>query len=226
MTARRVLVTGILASMFATLGCGDGTPEPVVTVANTGESSDVATDSFAPPPAPRPAPAPAPAPSVAKCELHIQLPSAIKSNEHIQAKVHIKNLGDSEITLVTPGDGSNFRRRTPIVGWSVLSAKSKQQHPKVPTPHGISFCGNINGLKPDEVFTLKPGDTKELIDWVGFPRGFQPDKYRVVFYYSNEPDLKWSGIPLAAHDASAMRAVKNSTPVALVSDEVEIEVTE
>jgi len=43
---------------------------------------------------------------------------------------------------------------------------------------------------------------------------------------SNVPNLKWSGIPLGKHDAGAMHRLKRSSPIALVSNEVQLEVTE
>lgn len=162
----------------------------------------------------------------ANCELRLELPAKIAKKTDGDAKVHIKNAGKSDLTLVMPGDGSDCYWRTPVVGWSFLSYDLKGQHPIEPLRRGGARCGNINALKSDEVFTLKPGETKVFNHWINFPYDLSPGKYRVVFYYSNIPQLKWSGIPLGKHDADAMIRVTQSTGIALVSNEVQLEVTE
>jgi hypothetical protein len=43
-------------------------------------------------------------------------------------------------------------------------------------------------------------------------------------YYENIPGMKWSGLVMGGHDKGAMRRVRNSTPVSLVSNEVEVEI--
>jgi hypothetical protein len=52
----------------------------------------------------------------------------------------------------------------------------------------------------------------------------KPGKYRVRMYYENIPGMKWSGLVMGGHDKGAMRRVRNSTPVSLVSNEVEVEI--
>ena len=164
------------------------------------------------------------APEQAVCTLRLELPAVVSHEARVKVRVEIKNVGKPNVTLVKLGDGSAVGWRTPIVGWSILPADSKEQHPKQPQKRMVARCGNINALKLDELFTLKPGETMKLGDWNGFPHDIPPGKYRVVYYYSNVPDLKWSGVPLGNHDANAMREVKNSTPIALVSNELQVEV--
>jgi hypothetical protein len=160
------------------------------------------------------------------CELLLKLPSKIsKKKTHGCAKVEIRNVGKDPVTLVMPGDGSHYRRRTPVVGWSCLPMDSKDQHSQELPPSRGGSCGNINPLKPEEVFVLEPGDFREL-EWIGFPYWLSLGKYRMAFYYSNVPNLKWGGLPLGAHDEDAMRRIKGSTPISLVSNEVYVEITE
>ena len=52
----------------------------------------------------------------------------------------------------------------------------------------------------------------------------EPGNYRVRLYYDNIPDMEWSGVVLPPHDVDAMQRVRKSTPVSLVSNEVEVEV--
>jgi len=120
------------------------------------------------------------------------------------------NRGQLAVTLVEPGDGSNRGWRTPVVEWS----KSGW--------FGGGYCGNINAVKMEEVFTLQPGQSRQLCDWVGVPHVSGPGSYLVAVRYSNRPDQPWVGLPLEAHDPAAMEAISGSTPVSIVSNTVEI----
>ena len=161
--------------------------------------------------------------AIANCQLSLQLPPTIDKKTQGYAKIQIKNLGDDPITLVMPGDGSFSHARTPTIAWSMLSQDSKENHPQAPPTSRGGWCGNINSLKASELFELNPGESRELNEWVRFPVG-PPGKYRVVFYYTNVPELKWSGIPIGVHNKDAMRRLRGSNPVAAVSNEVELEI--
>lgn len=140
-------------------------------------------------------------------------------------KPTIVNQGAKPVALVLPGDGSESKWRTPVVGWSVLSADElAQKHlPEVPVFHG-GRCGNINAIKLKEVFTLQPGESRSLGEWAGQPALAAPGRYRVVFYYQNIPDLKITGIPLGEHETGALDKIAHSTPCKLMSNEVVVEV--
>ena len=149
----------------------------------------------------------------------------LKVKEYARITVTIRNRGGSAVTLVQPGDGSRWGWRTPRVGWSVLPAKSPgSAHPRTPPLPGPR-CGNVNRLKPKEVFLLRPGRTKKLSGWVGFPRFPGPGRYRLLFYYFNDPSIRWKGIPLGQHDPSTMQRVKTSTKASLISNELVFVVT-
>jgi len=124
------------------------------------------------------------------------------------------NRGNQEVVLVQPGDGSNCGWRTPLIEWS----------------HGSWFhaprCGNINAFKADEVFSLKPGESQQLCDWVQVPRLAHPGRYRLTVRYTNNPDQSWIGSPLGKHDDAAIQAVHFSTKLSAVSNTVEIVVEE
>jgi hypothetical protein len=71
------------------------------------------------------------------------------------------NQGDAPATLVLPGDGSYEARRTPIVAWSVLPADDpKASRVGPPTEPQFRPCGNLDALTRDQVFTLRPGETR------------------------------------------------------------------
>jgi hypothetical protein len=132
-------------------------------------------------------------------------------------KVRIRNRGSGPVVLVMPGDGSEDGRRTPIVKWQVELVGSLYKPPKV------GRCGNINALVPDEVFELKPGESRLLPHWIPPVWVTQSGTYRLRLVYQNDPSLKWSGIPLGEHDRKAMLRVRGSTDCVAVSNEVVIE---
>jgi hypothetical protein len=147
----------------------------------------------------------------------------IRSGKDLRIKVTLVNQGTDPVMLVLPGDGSNCGWRTPIVGWSVL-ADPKAKHPERAPLDTNRFCGNINRLKPDEVFTLQPKQSKHIDGWLGLPPLARPGTYRLVFYYTNEPGRAWRGIPLGRHDEKTMKKVKTSLPCAMRSNELIVKV--
>jgi hypothetical protein len=134
----------------------------------------------------------------------------VKGDQWPRFTATLVNRGKNDVTLVEPGDGSNCGWQTPVVEWS-RQAREKEMR-----------CGNVNGLKADEAFTLRPGDVRVLSNWIGQPYLSGPGRYRVSLSYTNEPNREWLGIPLRAHDAKAMERVRRSTPVSTVSNPVEI----
>ena len=182
------------------------------TLAMTGCGSNLAS-----PPVATPTP---------ECELHIEAPAQIKQNSHEQLKVRINNVGAVPVTLVLPGDGSEVGWRTPLIEWSLTRLDPADSKAAPPLGIGLRRCGNINRLDPREVFTIKPGENQEISQSVRLPYRMPPGKYSVVFHYSNVPNIEWRGVPLGKHEPAAMRQVKRSTPISLVSNEVIVEIIE
>ena len=153
-------------------------------------------------------------------------PHTIHVGEYADFAVTISNRGPHSVSLVQPGDGSNCRMRTPVIGWSVLSSDAKgQKHPQVAPPfHGVRTCGMINAIKRSEVFSLTPGASIRLANWTADPKFETPGKFRLVFYYENIPDLKIAGFPLGPHDDDVLGQIKRSTRCRLVSEEVLLDV--
>lgn len=151
----------------------------------------------------------------------------LRLTEHPNVQVKIVNLGEAPVTLVQPGDGSSCGWRTPLVGWSVVKAGDPAaRHPPSVPLNTTARCGNINALMPEEVFVIPPGGNAALREWVGPPRLPGPGKYRMVFYYRNNPSAVWRGIPLGRHDPDDMKKVRSSTACSMVSNELEFTVRE
>src|SRR5260370_24574724 len=172
----------------------------------------------------------------------------MKRGQDVRWEVTIVNRGKQEVTLVQPGDGSDCGWRTPIIEWVInggvegatrqltvektkVRANDGAPAPK-PTPQPaclgerfgrIARCGNINSLKADEVFVLKPGQQVRLNAWMrdgGSQRA--AGTYKVAVRYFHIPDLQWKGVPLGEHDPRAMDRIRRSAPVTLESNVVEI----
>ena len=158
------------------------------------------------------------------CELILELPQTVQEGQTCPFRVRIRNGGASTVSLVVPGDGSAWGMRTPVIGWSVLPADVVASHPDRPEPLGFRFCGNINGLHAGEVFELTPNQERELKAWIHPPEFPASGRYRVVFYYRNDPHHLWNG---ALTDPPALEwdRVRSSTQVTLASNEEIIEVT-
>jgi hypothetical protein len=137
------------------------------------------------------------------------LSQVIKVGESPRLTVTLVNRGTVPVVLVEPGDGSPSGWRTPLVQWSTDGEPGLR-------------CGNVNGLEPGEVFTLHPGESRQLCSWVGEPQLSGPGWYLVAVRYTNRPDLEWRGLPLKEHDAATMQRVRASTPMSAVSNKVQV----
>jgi len=162
-------------------------------------------------------------------ELSLKLESpeqTIHVGDFARFEVTVSNESKKPLTLVEPGDGSECKWRTPIIGWSAIAADDRvSKHPKEPPRDSRPRCGNVNSLKLDEVFTLQPGNSRKLAAWVGAPTFAMPGKYRLVFYYSNQPDLPMQGVLLGKHDDGVLEKIKQSHPCHLMSNEVIVDVS-
>ena len=159
-------------------------------------------------------------------QLQIRLPAFISRERKGDVDVRLRNMSRTPLTLVMPGDGSFAGFRTPYVGWSVLPVDSTENHPAKVSFGNQEFCPVIRPMKPEDIFILKPGQTIELSDRFDAPYGIRtkPGRYRVVLYYSNIPTAEWRGTSVP--DNATMERIRKSTPLALRSNEVFIEVTE
>ena len=129
----------------------------------------------------------------------------------------ITNWGSEPVVLVLPGDGSRDGDRTPIISWNIRIIRQSRK------PDGELVgggCGNMNPLRPDEVFTLKPGEGRSLGGWVSLTPFRIPGTYAVQFTYRNDPSLEWKADPNPGqrHDPEAMERVRSSTACDLASN--------
>jgi hypothetical protein len=141
--------------------------------------------------------------------------TTVKEGQDPGWSVHLVNRGKHAVTLVQPGDGSMCGWRTPCIEWLVAGEGKRGKDGR---------CGNINRLKAEEVFILKPGERIKLRGGIGQPSIHWAGTYKVSLRYSNIPDLKWQGVPLGKHDRAAMAQVQSSTRLIVESNVVEIKV--
>lgn len=133
-----------------------------------------------------------------------------------QFELTLTNRGETAVTLVQPGDGSNCGWRTPHLKWQWTADHDRK-------PLTEARCGNINSLKAGEVFTLNPGESKVMKDWIqsAIPG---PGNYKVKVTYINDPQAKFRGIELGNHNAAEMEKVRASTPLSVESNTLDITV--
>lgn len=142
-------------------------------------------------------------------------------------KAKVANHGNVAVTLVVPADGSESGWRTPVIGWSAIPLNKKaDKHPAEPPPFKGRDCGVVSAARREDIFTLGPGESREFSDWIFYPQFKQAGKYRVVFYYNNDPSLRVGGLTPRPHDEEAIQRMSKSTPCSLMSNEIVVEVWE
>lgn len=152
--------------------------------------------------------------------------TSVKIGEELSLKVLVTNNDTETVVLVNPGDGSEQGWRTPIVQWSVIEAGEKTQHPVEPIPDTRPRCVNMNRLKSEEIFSLSPGETREL-DWTYLPPYRKNGTYKVAFLYANSPSIEWRGeSAINYHNPVALWQAKHSTETNLISNEIIFTVSE
>jgi hypothetical protein len=134
--------------------------------------------------------------------------------------IALRNKGQDSVVLVEPGHRSGSGGRTPIVSW-----EREQDGTFVSSSvMSVGGCGNRNTLKADEVFELRPSESRTLAGWIpklSFPGS---GTYRLRFHYINDPHHKWMDIPLGRDDETAMERIRANTPCNLLSNVVEVTV--
>lgn len=139
-----------------------------------------------------------------------------KSDFGPRLRILLINEGESPVSLVLPGDGSAHGWRTPILEW-IIHRDDGAEVASLPTAR----CGNMNPLMLADIFQINPGDFKKIDDlWITTPPR-EPGRYRLALRYRNDPTLEWR---TPQRDQEALRRVRASTPVDLVSNEIVIEI--
>lgn len=142
--------------------------------------------------------------------------TVLRVDESPAVNLYITNNGKDTVTLVHPGDGSEFGWRTPVVDGTIVDAESGIAHSLTEELKRYGRCGNINALEWGEVFRLAPGETKEIETWL--PRFRHPGVYKVRLSYVNEPWRQWRGRVMGMHNPIAMWRLKHSTESSLTSN--------
>lgn len=163
------------------------------------------------------------APDVPACgvELRIHTTSPVVQPDggavyfHRLLVAELVNTSGETVTLVQPGDGSGAGWRTPILRWNLTAEEGY-------TPPQQMRCGNINRLRAGEVFSLRPGASRRLTDWIPPIFGVAPGSYRLRLSYVNDPALQWQGLELGPHDPEEMQRVRESTSCRVESNEISL----
>jgi hypothetical protein len=167
-------------------------------------------------------------------ELRLRSPKSVYVNEWPRFEAVITNRGKRPVSLVQPVDGSILGWRSPITGWSVLRLEGmRAKHPRFPLESGLIGCPTLSPIEMDYRFVLKPGESRQLrMQWAGLyglpsqyrTTGTVAGKYSIVFYYANVPELGWEHRDLIPPVPNWTRAAQGTTPCALMSNAVTLEV--
>lgn len=146
-------------------------------------------------------------------------------------RIFITNQGKEKAKLVEPGLGSIAKVRTSQIAWQIFKVHKNNSATEI-KPDYRPGCGNGIFLSANDFFVLEPGQTHEFTrwtyapsvnePWTYTPTFDEPGTYRVRFYYDNVPSQPWPSTPNPNLEAVA----KRSTPCELISDELEVVVTE
>ena len=129
------------------------------------------------------------------------------------------NGGTKAVTLVEPGDGSEMGWRSPLITWKLTGSDGKRE----PFPDGAR-CGNMNSLRVEEVFTLKPRGRHVLSDWLHQPYP-RPDRYVVSLVYENDPLRGLKGHADRGESEAALALIAKSTPCRVESNSVTVDLS-
>jgi len=121
-----------------------------------------------------------PAGTVDDCGLRATIAADRGRDGTTQYTLTLKNEGATARTLVTPGDGSEDGRRTPVLAWS--GTRGGQPAPQLARPG----CGLMNAIEASEIFTLEPGASRAMSTWIIGP-SYGPGRYEVRLRYTNDP---------------------------------------
>lgn len=109
----------------------------------------------------------------------------------------LTNTGSQAVQLVVPGDGSQVGWRTPVLTWA---AKSEGKPIAELAP---ARCGMMNAIEASEIFTLAPGKSRTLVDWLGSP-SYPAGTYDLEIRYRNAPSLAENRAPVAPEVAAKL----------------------
>jgi hypothetical protein len=212
-----------VAGVVLTVACArQSPPAPVATAQPVEVAAVEAPRAMAAEPEPTPPPGessaeppePMPAPALPCRDVTLTIKSE-RASGYVTFIGALKNGGSAPVTLILPGDGSTVGWRTPVLTWQASTPSGKPAKPRM-----VGRCGNVNALQASEVFTLQPGETKELRDWLGEPY-VEPGRYVVRLTYENDPTRGLKGIPLG--ESRVPTAFRGSAPCRVVSQPLTVD---
>ena len=121
-------------------------------------------------------------------DLHATIRSSPGQAGTSRFAVTLTNKGKKPVTLVVPGDGSDAGMRTPILSWIATTGGKSAE------PRGVGRCGLTNAMEATEVFTLAPGASREMHEWLGEPN-VNPGTYDVKLRFRNDPKVVRNASP-------------------------------
>ncbi len=153
--------------------------------------------------------------SVANLVLELR---AEKSEYHVgesfSFRAELVNSGSDPVTVVRPGDGSEYGWRTPIVRWTAA-------------PRQMLRCGNIDPVLPRELVVLQP-QQRIALDWLGAPVFGEAGTCTVSLELEHDPKVnRPRGTIVGGQDDEAtVKRIRRLPPYRVKSNTVQVLVRE
>jgi hypothetical protein len=155
-------------------------------------------------------------PTSSSCGLRATLREApVRQMGDHRFAIDLKNESTHAVKLVLPGDGSEVGWRTPIITWKAL-----KNGVAVPQEEG-GRCGMMNPLKVEEVFTLGPGETKTIDEWIGY-LPYPAGTYEMRVTYKNDPSLAEREGKGKAREDEVAKAFASTSPCEVTSNALSV----
>jgi hypothetical protein len=151
------------------------------------------------------APLPVPPRPVLAIELTCSTPT-ISPGQEGAFVAHLINKGGKPITVLLPGDGSESRRRTPMVRWS-------------PAMNTAGCCSIMSPLKPADVIELASGQRVKL-GWIGWPTFTEVGLHKVSLELEHVPTMEFR----YGGDRGALKKARETAPFKITSNVVEVRI--
>ncbi len=213
----------LLALLFlASAACGSSSSSPPAPPPPAAVGSVVAVADAAPAPvaatvaeaadAGEPSPSTSAVRPSSSCKLKASLRDVGPTPSGKRFKLLLKNEGTSAVRLVMPGDGSESGWRTPILTWSATQGTK---------PIAVRFGRHdamMNRIEASEIFSLAPGASRELGEWVLAP-SLPAGAYELRLTYRNDPGLT-SGKTAANASDEVKHLIADTTPCEATTNSV------
>ncbi|MDQ6622901.1 MAG: hypothetical protein M3Y86_05385 [Verrucomicrobiota bacterium] len=152
----------------------------------------------------------------------------VKRGEVPTVKVTLENRTADTATVILR-KGGNFGLQEPLVGWSLkpldAATSSDNSPPPVPAVAPVGYQV-VSALRRGDFFSIAPTEGTDLSDFFPLPSDLTAGRYRAVFYYILDRQMKATGTAIETNEPKVERLLRQATPCKLISNEIVLTVTD